>query len=128
MADHVNPADGVIGGVSAICPALLEAHRQLAPPVQPVIKKGDVVLRNLSLWHADMPNTSGSARVMLAFGMLPWWYRSPVRLTLPLKAKEMVESWKVRHGLDFAADFVDEEWPDPKFFATINSTNPALVY
>lgn len=127
MADHVDTADGV-GGTSTIRPDLLEARRKTMPPVQPAIKKGDLVLRDLRLWHAGMPNKSDSPRIMLAFGMFPWWYRSPIRLTLPLNAKEMVESWKIKHGLDFAADYVDEVALHPKFTASIASMNPSLVY
>lgn len=126
IKDHVDSPDAV-GGISSIRPELLEARREVRPPVQPAIQKGDLVLRDLRLWHAGMPNKSDSPRVMLAFGLFPWWYQNPMRLTLPMRAKELVESWREKRGLDFVADFVDEDWPRPKFFATIDSMNSALV-
>lgn len=46
--------------------SLLEQRRALAPPVQPVIPKGSVVIRDLRLWHAGMPNKTNDVRVMLA--------------------------------------------------------------
>lgn len=46
--------------------ALLEERRKAAPPVQPVVPKGSVVVRDLRLWHAGMPNYSNDIRVMLA--------------------------------------------------------------
>jgi ectoine hydroxylase-related dioxygenase (phytanoyl-CoA dioxygenase family) len=46
--------------------ALLEQRRTIQPPVQPTIPKGSVVVRDLRLWHAGMPNCSSQARVMLA--------------------------------------------------------------
>ncbi|KAA8645196.1 phytanoyl-CoA dioxygenase family protein [Aspergillus tanneri] len=127
IEDH-DHSPGAVGGVSSIKPELVEARRAVLPPVQPAIKQGDLVLRDLRLWHAGMPNKSETARIMLAFGMFPWWYQSPLKLTLPLKSKALLESWKRKHGLDFAAEFVNEEWPDPKFRATIDSMNPAIVY
>ena len=49
---------------------LLEARRQIAPPIQAVIPKGSVIVRDLRLWHAGMPNLSNEIRVMLAFSRL----------------------------------------------------------
>lgn len=46
--------------------ALLEERRNLAPPLQPVVPKGSVIVRDLRLWHAGMPNYSNDVRVMLA--------------------------------------------------------------
>lgn len=46
---------------------LLEARRKISPPVQPVIRKGSLIVRDLRLWHGGMPNTSNDIRVMLAF-------------------------------------------------------------
>lgn len=45
---------------------LLEARRIVSPPIQPTIPKGSIVVRDLRLWHAGMPNLSNEIRVMLA--------------------------------------------------------------
>ena len=60
---------------------LVERRRQFAPPVQPVVKKGAVVLRDLRLWHAGIANPTNEPRIMLAFVHTPWvshqeWPRS----------------------------------------------------
>jgi ectoine hydroxylase-related dioxygenase (phytanoyl-CoA dioxygenase family) len=47
--------------------SLLESRRKVAPPLQAVIPKGSVIVRDLRLWHAGMPNYSDEVRVMLAF-------------------------------------------------------------
>lgn len=44
----------------------LDARRQVRPPVYPHLKKGSVVLRDLRLWHAGMPNPTQNTRIMLA--------------------------------------------------------------
>lgn len=46
--------------------ALLEERRRISPPIQPTIPKGSIVVRDLRLWHAGMPNYSNDIRVMLA--------------------------------------------------------------
>jgi hypothetical protein len=45
---------------------LLEERRRVRGPSQPKIKKGSIVIRDLRLWHAGMPNYTDDVRVMLA--------------------------------------------------------------
>ncbi len=55
-------------------PELVEAQRRLRPPEQPVIPAGSLVLRDLRLWHAGMPNHSSTPRTMLAMvHNVGWW-------------------------------------------------------
>lgn len=49
-----------------IKPDLLEERRKVRGPSQPVIEKGSLVVRDLRLWHAGMPNLTEEVRVMLA--------------------------------------------------------------
>lgn len=49
-----------------IKPHLLEQRRNIRGPTQPVIEKGSIVIRDLRLWHAGMPNMTKDIRVMLA--------------------------------------------------------------
>lgn len=51
---------------------LLEERSRWAPPIQPIVKKGSVVLRDLRLWHAGLSNPSPNPRIMLAFVHTPW--------------------------------------------------------
>ena len=46
--------------------SLLEERARSKPPLQPHILKGSIVVRDLRLWHAGMPNTTSEVRVMLA--------------------------------------------------------------
>ena len=45
---------------------LLETRKEVSRPIQPVIEKGSIVIRDLRLWHAGMPNWTEEVRVMLA--------------------------------------------------------------
>ncbi|KAF4817933.1 Kanamycin B dioxygenase [Colletotrichum siamense] len=61
---------------------LLTERRGVRGPSQPDVKKGSIVLRDLRLWHAGMPNMSDEVRVMLAMIHFAPWYRNPMRLQL----------------------------------------------
>lgn len=45
-----------------------EARRAVRPPVQPEVRRGDIMIRDLRTWHAGMPNNSGEHRIMLGLG------------------------------------------------------------
>jgi hypothetical protein len=76
-----------------ILPSLLEKRRTHAPPIQPTIPKGSVVLRDLRLWHAGISNSSPAPRIMLAYVHTPWWYQCPAKVVLPESARPLVETW-----------------------------------
>ncbi|KAI3325911.1 phytanoyl-dioxygenase family protein [Xylariaceae sp. AK1471] len=65
-----------------------EARRSVRPPVQPSVQRGDIVIRDIRLWHAGMPNESDEHRIMLGLG-----YQSPthpnyrMRCHLPLSSQ-----------------------------------------
>ncbi|KJR86097.1 phytanoyl-CoA dioxygenase family protein [Sporothrix schenckii 1099-18] len=86
----------------------LEARRKHAPPMQPTIKKGSVVLRDLRLWHAGLANPATDPRIMLAFVHTPWWYACPARVVLPASCQAKVDSWAARllHPVQYDAHFV----------------------
>ncbi|KAI6865704.1 hypothetical protein KC323_g4232 [Hortaea werneckii] len=54
---------------------VLATRREFAPPVQPSVKGGSVMLRDLRLWHAGIANPSNKTRIMLNFIYTPWWYK-----------------------------------------------------
>lgn len=87
---------------------LLDARRSTRGPCQPVVKKGSVVVRDLRLWHAGMPNLSrDEVRVMLAFIHFAPWYRNPMRLRLGEDVKARIED--VAAELDVPVDWVGRE-------------------
>ncbi|KAF2094709.1 phytanoyl-CoA dioxygenase family protein [Rhizodiscina lignyota] len=69
---------------------LYEARRKWAPPIQPVVKKGSVILRDLKLWHAGLCNPSPDPRIMLAFVHTSSWYHCPTKVVLPESARELI--------------------------------------
>ncbi|KAH8805088.1 hypothetical protein F5884DRAFT_798377 [Xylogone sp. PMI_703] len=62
---------------------LIEKRRAIRPPIQPGMPKGSLIIRDIRLWHAGMPNHTDDPRVMLVTVVFSHWYRSNQQLILP---------------------------------------------
>lgn len=96
------------GGLT-ILPSLVEARRAHSPPVRACSQKGSLIIRDLRLWHAGMPNLTAQPRIMLAFVVQPKWFLGPSRVLMPAAARDVVERWKRETGLEVAAEWVEGE-------------------
>jgi ectoine hydroxylase-related dioxygenase (phytanoyl-CoA dioxygenase family) len=85
---------------------LLVDRRKVRGPCQPNISKGSIVVRDLRLWHAGMPNWTDEVRVMLAMIHFAPWYRNPMRLEFSESVRGVVEGEK---RLEIPVDWVGEE-------------------
>jgi ectoine hydroxylase-related dioxygenase (phytanoyl-CoA dioxygenase family) len=82
----------------------LEARRRVAPPLQPTVRAGSAVIRDIRLWHAGMPNRSNQHRPMIALiHNVSWW---PIE---PLRFPKGTESIFEHPDLKTLAKFVDDE-------------------
>ncbi|KAB5585615.1 hypothetical protein GE09DRAFT_945258 [Coniochaeta sp. 2T2.1] len=88
-----------------------ERDRADGGPLQATIKKGSVVLRDLRLWHAGMPNLSEEVRVMLAMIHFAPWYRNGMRLTFADDIRPVLEGLEERGelGLECPVDWIGRE-------------------
>ena len=49
-------------------------RRETAPPLQPSVRCGGVLIRDIRLWHRGMPNYTGTPRPMIAMiHWISWW-------------------------------------------------------
>ncbi|KAH7313894.1 hypothetical protein B0I35DRAFT_513474 [Stachybotrys elegans] len=96
---------------------LLDERSKVSPPIQPAIKKGSVVVRDLRLWHAGMPNTSDEVRVMLAMIHFAPWYRNPMRLEMGDDIKPILDQAKKdkRLGLEIPVDWVGTKEAEERY-------------
>ncbi|KAK5309050.1 hypothetical protein LTR93_012275 [Exophiala xenobiotica] len=135
FADHRNCRDDLtvdkFEAEFGIRDELLEARASVAPPIQPVVKKGSVVLRDLRLWHAGLSNPSPDPRIMLAFVHTPWWYQCPAKVVLPEAARSKVEQWASReqYPVEFVAHFVPAniDHKKVKFNPNFSSANKGFI-
>ncbi|KAI0203043.1 hypothetical protein F4808DRAFT_458267 [Astrocystis sublimbata] len=86
----------------------VETH---GPPIQPFVKKGSLIIRDLRLWHAGMPNKSEEMRVMLAQIHFANWYRNPMRLEFADDVKPILEELDAKGelGLEVPVDWVPKQ-------------------
>ncbi|CEK17138.1 protein involved in biosynthesis of mitomycin antibiotics/polyketide fumonisin [Chthonomonas calidirosea] len=54
---------------------MLARQRKIAPPLQPTVEAGSVLIRDIRLWHAGMPNRTPTPRPMIAMIHAASWYR-----------------------------------------------------
>ncbi|KAL1982800.1 hypothetical protein VTN96DRAFT_860 [Rasamsonia emersonii] len=86
---------------------LLEARRQVRPPVQPSLPKGSLIIRDFRLWHAGMPNKTDEPRVMLVTVLFPRWYRSNLEIILPESVKGKINWGSVNPCVKWVEDGYD---------------------
>jgi hypothetical protein len=82
----------------------LEARRAVAPPIQPTIKRGSVLIRDIRLWHAGMPNHTDQPRPMIAMVHSSSWLATWSPLVFPAGT----ESFFDHPVLTTVATFTDE--------------------
>jgi ectoine hydroxylase-related dioxygenase (phytanoyl-CoA dioxygenase family) len=123
---HRGNVENQAEGALSIREDLVEARRKVQPPVQPTVPKGSIMLRDLRLWHAGMPNPSDQFRCMVALGFAAPWYHNLTRFRVPadtevasrieegMKGSEVVAKYRVCPQGEYAAsrfafDFTFEE-------------------
>lgn len=78
---HLDPTVVMQDGDIEVKPDVLEARRREVPPLQPTVKVGDVIIRDMRLWHAGMPNRTQAPRPMIAMiHYASWWNERSFRL------------------------------------------------
>ncbi|CAE6461781.1 unnamed protein product [Rhizoctonia solani] len=102
---NLDAQDGLHGDRASgrIKPDILEERRNVSPPFQPVVPKGSIVLRDLRLWHAGMPNKTDNPRVMLAQIHFAPWYMNQMKLEFPKGMEGMLQT----PHLEVPTNFVD---------------------
>jgi hypothetical protein len=84
--------------------ALLAARRAVAPPFQPTMRRGSMLIRDIRLWHAGMPNTTSEPRPMIAMIHSSSWLQTGTQLRFPTGTEALFD----HPVLTTAARFTDE--------------------
>lgn len=102
---HLDPSCAIQDGDIKIADEVLAMRAKVAPPIQPEVKAGDILIRDIRLWHAGMPNTTDEPRPMLA--MIHWvsWWMHSWRPRFAREAQPMLE----HADLCWLVEFTDEE-------------------
>jgi hypothetical protein len=103
LGTHRDLTVGVGGDIEVPLDAL-EARRKEVPPIQPTIRRGSIMIRDIRLWHAGMPNRTAAPRPMIAMIHSISWLGSGNPLEFPTGTESFFDHPK----LITAARFSDE--------------------
>jgi hypothetical protein len=101
---HLDTSVVIQHGDIKVAPDRLEARRKVSPPFQYSARAGSVVIRDMRLWHAGMPNYSDQPRPMIAMIHNVSWWTALEPLTFPKGTEVLFE----HPDLTTVARFVDE--------------------
>ncbi len=82
----------------------VERRRAEAPPIQPTVRRGAALIRDLRLWHAGMPNRTTTPRPMIAMIHYARWMDTGTPLRFPAGTEPIFADSPLRT----CARFVDE--------------------
>jgi len=101
---HLDPSVSIQSGDIEVPLEKLETRRLACPPLQPTVQAGSVVIRDVRMWHAGMPNRTSVPRPMIAMiHVVSWW---PSGKLLFAKGSE---PYLDHPELQWCADFADRE-------------------
>ena len=80
---HKDTTLSIRDGSIRVPESALERWREKRPPLQPTVKRGSVILRDIRLWHAGMPNYTDEPRPMIAMIHWPHWYHAGDAVEIP---------------------------------------------
>jgi len=87
--------------------AALAKRRETAPPLQPAVRCGSVLIRDIRLWHRGMPNHTDTPRPMIAMiHWIRWWSNDE-----PILFPKGTERFFAHDTLKTNARFVDAPIP-----------------
>lgn len=79
LGTHLDPSVVKQSGDIEVAEDVIEARRSIRPPLQPAVKAGSIVIRDIRMWHAGMPNRTETPRPMIAMiHSVAWWPTTPV--------------------------------------------------
>jgi ectoine hydroxylase-related dioxygenase (phytanoyl-CoA dioxygenase family) len=88
---HQDTTVSIQQGDIKVAPAVLEAQRKIRPGFQYSARAGSVVIRDMRLWHAGMPNHTPVPRPMIAMIHYVSWWSDVQPLVFPTGSEALFE-------------------------------------
>ena len=87
--------------------SLLEERRKNTPPVQVTTQKGDLLIRDVRLWHRGVPNESNEARQMIAMVYVASFMKKSRKLKFQTGCEEALETGAFDVNAEYTKESVD---------------------
>jgi hypothetical protein len=103
---HLDTSIVMQDGDIKVAKEVYEARRKVCPELQPNIKAGSIVIRDIRMWHAGMPNHTKTPRPMI--GMIHyvgWWWTAP--LPFPKGTEKYFEHPDLRWHNEYTDEPID---------------------
>ncbi len=99
---HLDTSIAVQSGDIKVSPEKLDAQRKVSPPIQPTVSAGSLLIRDMRLWHAGMPNHTEQPRPMLAMiHNVAWWPTG--KFALHPEAESLLSHPVLRQHADYSS-------------------------
>ncbi|MGJ6979989.1 phytanoyl-CoA dioxygenase family protein [Aestuariimicrobium soli] len=86
---------------------ILEARRAVAPPFQATFPRGSMMIRDIRLWHAGMPNHTDQARPMIAMIHRAGFLSHDNPLRFPAGSEELLAHPVLRQAATYVEGDID---------------------
>ena len=96
-----------VGDDIKISPDTLEARRAIRPPIQPTFRRGSMLIRDIRLWHAGMPNRTTEPRPMIAMIHSCPWLVTGTPLLFPAGTESFFDHPILSTAARFTSDPID---------------------
>ncbi|MCW3098039.1 MAG: hypothetical protein JWL77_3657 [Chthonomonadaceae bacterium] len=103
---HKDPRISVHDDIK-LSPEDLEIRRAKSPPFQPTMKRGGILIRDIRLWHAGMPNQTEQPRPMIAMIHYAWWMETHSALQFPQGTEEFFADSDLKTPAAFVEGSID---------------------
>lgn len=104
---HRDTTYSVQNGSARIPEEVLAPYRAQSPPIQPTLSLGSILIRDIRLWHAGMPNHTQAPRPMIA--MIHWcsWWNDDGPIPFPAGTEEFFRHPDLRTHARFVDGPID---------------------
>ncbi len=103
---HCDPTIVLQDGEIEVPESQLEKWRAIAPPIQPAMTAGSILIRDMRLWHAGTPNRTSVPRPMIAMiHYAAWWPTG--KFALDVSAEAMLSHPQLRQNADYVTGAID---------------------
>jgi len=102
---HKDPSVVIQNGQIEASEEAMAQWRAVHPPLQPVVKAGSIVIRDIRMWHAGMPNRTQTPRPMIAMIHYVSWWPQGDKIQFPKAAEALL----AHPDLETWAEYVDTE-------------------
>ena len=96
-----------IGDDIKISAQALEDRRAICAPIQPTFRRGSMMIRDIRLWHAGMPNRTSAPRPMIAMIHTSEWLATGTPLVFPTGTESFFDHPVLTTAARFTGDPID---------------------